>query len=58
MFYDLESGIKHYILEVGSKPSFGDIVQPIETNEDCGVSIQYLDINAQQGHAYFITVKV
>ncbi|XP_076085244.1 uncharacterized protein LOC143056054 isoform X2 [Mytilus galloprovincialis] len=57
VFYDLESGIKHYILEVGSKPNFGDIVQPIETSEDCEVSIQYLDINAHQGHPYFITVK-
>ncbi|XP_063408929.1 uncharacterized protein LOC134692410 [Mytilus trossulus] len=57
VFFDLESGIKHYVLEVGSKPNFGDIVQPIETSEDCGVSIQYLDINAHQGHAYFITVK-
>ncbi|XP_076086914.1 uncharacterized protein LOC143057491 [Mytilus galloprovincialis] len=57
VFYDLESGIAYYMLEVGSKANIGDIVQSIETTEDCGVPIQYLDIDAHQGHAYFLTVK-
>lgn len=58
VFYDLESGIAYYMLEVGSKANIGDIVQSIETTEDCGVPIQYLDIHTHQGHAYFLTVKV
>lgn len=58
VFSDLESGIKHYLLEVGSKPNFGDIVQSFKTTEDCGVSVQFSDIDSHQGHAYFITVKV
>ncbi|XP_076085163.1 uncharacterized protein LOC143055975 isoform X1 [Mytilus galloprovincialis] len=57
VFSDLESGIKHYLLEVGSKPNFGDIVQSFKTTEDCGVSVQFSDIDSHQGHAYFITVK-
>ncbi|XP_052082402.1 uncharacterized protein LOC127720030 [Mytilus californianus] len=55
VFYDLESGIAYYMLEVGSKANIGDIVQSTETTEDCGVPI--LDVDAHQGHAYFLTVK-
>lgn len=57
VFYDLESGIRNYLLEIGSEPNFGDIVQSIETTEDCGVSIEFLNKEAHQGHVYFITAK-
>ncbi|XP_063408922.1 uncharacterized protein LOC134692402 [Mytilus trossulus] len=57
VFTDLESGIKHYLIEVGSKPSFGDIIQSIKTNEDCGVFVHCFDKDTHQGHAYFVTVK-
>ncbi|CAG2242538.1 unnamed protein product [Mytilus edulis] len=57
VFYDVESGIQYYMLEVGSKPKFNDIVQPTVTKEDCEVSVNFVDTYVHEGHAYFFTIK-
>lgn len=58
MFYDTESGIKHYSWAVGTHPGLDDVSLFKDTNDDCGRTNLDDSFELIEGHAYYISVKV
>ncbi|XP_035696852.1 uncharacterized protein LOC118430249 [Branchiostoma floridae] len=57
VFLDPESGISHYEWSVGSGPGHADIMPFTRTESEEAVSDPALDLQLQEGHAYYVSVK-
>ncbi|CAH1259452.1 Hypp2286 [Branchiostoma lanceolatum] len=57
VFLDPESGISHYEWSVGSGPGHADIMPFTRTESEAAVSDPALDLQLQEGHVYFVSVK-
>lgn len=58
VFLDKESGIDYYLWGVGSRKGHDDVIAFTKTHQDCEVSAKHNDFDVNEGHSYFITVKV
>ncbi|XP_078696304.1 uncharacterized protein LOC144924691 isoform X1 [Branchiostoma floridae x Branchiostoma belcheri] len=57
VFLDPESGISHYEWSVGSGPGHADIMAFTRTESEEAVSDPALDLQLQEGHVYYVSVK-
>eukprot|EP00058_Branchiostoma_floridae_P000533 XP_002586021.1 hypothetical protein BRAFLDRAFT_110187 [Branchiostoma floridae] len=57
VFLDPESGISHYEWSLGSGPGHADIMPFTRTESEEAVSDPALDLQLQEGHAYYVSVK-
>ncbi|XP_078696223.1 uncharacterized protein LOC144924666 [Branchiostoma floridae x Branchiostoma belcheri] len=57
VFLDPESGISHYEWSVGSGPGHADIMAFTRTESEEAVSDPVLDLQLQEGHVYYVSVK-
>ncbi|XP_078616241.1 uncharacterized protein LOC144884661 [Branchiostoma floridae x Branchiostoma japonicum] len=57
VFLDPESGISHYEWSVRSGPGHADIMPFTRTESEEAVSDPALDLQLQEGHAYYVSVK-
>ncbi|XP_066275498.1 uncharacterized protein [Branchiostoma lanceolatum] len=57
VFLDPESGISRYEWSVGSGPGHADIMPFTRTESEATVSDPALDLQLQEGHVYYVSVK-
>lgn len=58
MFQDVESGIESYAWSIGSNPRFTDVMDYTLTDGKCAETLNAVSLDLQEGHAYFVNVKV
>lgn len=58
MFVDHESGISHFYWSVGTNHEYEDIKNFTYSKEECVETGNDYEMKLQDGHAYFIAVKV
>ena len=58
VFSDVESGIAYYEWAVGSHAGHADIMPFARVNSESGVTDPSQPLTLQEGHSYFVSVKV
>jgi hypothetical protein len=56
-FKDIESGLDHFEIGIGTQPYFTDILSSYILQEDI-FDINMQDLDIQDGHTYYIAAKV
>ncbi|XP_071954211.1 uncharacterized protein [Antedon mediterranea] len=57
VFIDHESGISTYEWSIGSQPFWSDMYPNTKTTSEGAITNENYDLNLQEGHHYYITVK-
>ncbi|XP_046557202.1 uncharacterized protein LOC124266452 [Haliotis rubra] len=54
VFLDEESGIREYMVSMGTRPAYADVSENVITDHDC---LEVDTSNVEDGHSYYISVK-